>query len=296
MLHWLPSVRCKFLSSRKTFFNHILALVIIAHIVLLAGSYLIGLLSFHYDTYRISMHQSGATYVLMPLDKQVKQQQLIGGDLSGKQSKVIDYESYKKRKKSAKRDTASVTLQQSKSKPTSKKKTQKRSAIALSSKVSKKIKKDKKSKKNKIKMIEQQEIASTIEPEKPAVPANQEQAAVQEQIQQQPAEMSSDDTAQDCLDAIDDNNVIFIGYEQLDQSIIGSKIQQAIVQVWDKPVGIESGTSCDVLVHISDDGVAKTVEMVKSSGIYVYDMQAKQAALDAQYPQEVWNKKITIGF
>ena len=47
-------------------------------------------------------------------------------------------------------------------------------------------------------------------------------------------------------------------------------------------------------LHASGKIVEATVE--KSSGVPMYDMAAKAAALKTAYPQEIWNKKLVIQF
>ena len=95
-------------------------------------------------------------------------------------------------------------------------------------------------------------------------------------------------------DDFDENNVVFIGYEELDQSIVGSKIQHEIQQVWTPPVGMKSDIECEIRVKVDQNGQALETKIVKSSGVFVYDATAKKTLQKIDYPKEVFNKSITI--
>lgn len=95
-------------------------------------------------------------------------------------------------------------------------------------------------------------------------------------------------------DDIDLENVVFLGRDQFDNSIVASKLKQAVEQCWTSPVGIKKGTICQMRVHINQNGSADEVKIVQSSKIIMYDLPARKALLAMKYPKEVWNKTITI--
>ncbi len=114
-----------------------------------------------------------------------------------------------------------------------------------------------------------------------------------EQLLEHEIEVSDDD--QEALsDDIDLEQVVFFGREQLDNSIIASKLKQAVEQCWNPPVGIKKGTSCQMRVHVNSHGKADEVKIIHSSRILMYDLPARKALFAMHYPQEVWNKAITI--
>ncbi len=93
---------------------------------------------------------------------------------------------------------------------------------------------------------------------------------------------------------IDLENVVFLGQEQFDNSVVASKLKQAVEKCWNPPVGIKAGTSCQMRVHVGAQGKADDVKVLHSSKILMYDLPARKALFAMQYPKEVWNKTIMI--
>jgi|GEM_PF-1184911 len=114
-----------------------------------------------------------------------------------------------------------------------------------------------------------------------------------EQSLEQQIEVSKNDE-DDLSDDIDLEQVVFFGREQLDNSIVASKLKQAVEQCWNPPVGIKKGTSCQMRVHVNSRGKAEEVKIIQSSRILMYDSPARKALFAMHYPKEVWNKTITI--
>lgn len=95
-------------------------------------------------------------------------------------------------------------------------------------------------------------------------------------------------------DDIDIDHVTFIGYEQLDSLAVQNKIQQIIQENFKSPIGIKKGVSCEYSVFVGSDGKSKTIKMVRSSGILIYDTSARAMLYRVEFPKDVWNKTITI--
>ncbi|MCX5923545.1 MAG: TonB C-terminal domain-containing protein [Candidatus Dependentiae bacterium] len=95
-------------------------------------------------------------------------------------------------------------------------------------------------------------------------------------------------------DDIDLENVVFLGRDQFDNSIVASKLKQAVEQCWVSPVGIKKGTTCQMRVHVGQKGDADDVKVIQSSKIIMFDLPARKALFSMKYPKEVWNKTITI--
>jgi hypothetical protein len=165
-----------------------------------------------------------------------------------------------------------------------------------------KIKNKKKDKQKKIKLIqEQKNYEEQIKVSDPVIePKEQElkQQAIQNDTllenQQQIDLEKNNDTQQLQSEEASLDEVIFVGYEQFDECVISSKIQQAVVQTWTPPVGIDVGTSCEMKIKVSSQGTADTVEIIKGSGILVYDTSARTALSQVEFPQEVYGKVIRI--
>lgn len=144
--------------------------------------------------------------------------------------------------------------------------------------------------------------ASSIQ-EPQGIPTQQLPVVQQEPVQekqsldvpeQKPAPVDESTETRDMDDQFDADNVIFVGYEQLDECVVSSKIQQSIQQCWTPPVGVAPETTCQMRVTISAQGAATDVMLEQGSGIVVYDISARQALRQVIYPKEVWNKTITI--
>lgn len=122
----------------------------------------------------------------------------------------------------------------------------------------------------------------------------QDLVEVQESVQQLPTDQKDFLDSVDHDDDLQEEQVVFIGYEQLDQSLINSKIQHTVQQNWTPPVGMLKNISCDIRLKIGSDGTAVEAKIIKDSGVFVYDASARKTLLNIKYPKEVWNKTITI--
>lgn len=315
MLPLLPSVLFSKMTSffkvsnRQFFFQRILFLAFIAHAFLFSCMVLFSMISKKEDRYTILMHQAGATYVLMPLQKKIDQKNMMGGHKNSsvsKKSQVLNYEDYLQKKRSAKgkKNSAHSSKKSSavlkKHEKSSMKLASKSKASAMVASFDKKNKnqKNKKQKKNKIKLMSQkqeqpkkeQELEREIEqPKMNSVPVEKTLTQEQEFQEKQINEISSIQSDEALLD-----DVIFVGYEQFDECLISSKIQHAVGQNWTPPIGIEDATSCELKIKVSMQGLADKIEIMKSSGILVYDTSAKAALSQVDFPQEVYGKTIRI--
>ncbi len=74
------------------------------------------------------------------------------------------------------------------------------------------------------------------------------------------------------------------------------QLQNVVSDAWKPPVGISDECVCDVLVMLDLQGKAKEVKIVKSSGVLIYDIAARNALQDAKMPKWTYGKTITISF
>lgn len=305
MWHWLPNALCNrsslCISARKAFFLQLLGLVFVGHVFVLSF-YGVGCWLFakkhHFD---ISLVQSGATYVLLPLQKKadvLSKSKKINSNFN-KKSEVVDLATYEKQKKGKKGSVAIAVEPQKKSSQSNKK------MIAIRSKSAKKERsgvvmvdkaKNTKKSKNKKTLVKVKEVAEkSILSEEPKLEGIDKKAESVLQLEPiLPAGKEPETTQLGSEVAFNENDVIFVGYQELDQTMIGAKIQHTIQQEWSPPVGMNDGISCQVQVKIDDQGKAVQTQIVTSSGVFVYDAAAKKTLLTIEYPQEVWNKTITI--
>jgi len=75
-----------------------------------------------------------------------------------------------------------------------------------------------------------------------------------------------------------------------------AQLQTAVSDSWKPPVGISDECVCDVLVMLDAQGNAKEIKVVKSSGVLIYDIAARNALQDAKMPKWAYGKSITISF
>jgi hypothetical protein len=261
--------------------------------------------------------RSGATYVLMPLQKKVDQKNRNVRAQSGnsyKKSNVIDHETYQRKKNARKKSKAHASLKKSVTNSKSKQivaknnlveKKQKSSVIMKSDSITKhssKINTKNIAAKKAVTKIQESslgEVKEIVLVEQPV--ALEVEKKVDEPIQKneeaEKVELLVEKDTQPELaldDDFDEDNVIFVGYEELEQSVVGSKIQHTIQQIWTPPVGMKQDVSCEVQVKINGQGQAEQAKVIKPSGVFVYDASARKTLLTIEYPKEVFNKNITI--
>ncbi|HEV2916903.1 MAG TPA: hypothetical protein VGW78_04095 [Candidatus Babeliales bacterium] len=71
--------------------------------------------------------------------------------------------------------------------------------------------------------------------------------------------------------------------------------EKLISQAWSAPVGAQ-GHSCTIKVYIGRQGSIQKMEMIKSSGIVMYDVQARSTLMHIDMPQDVWGTVLEISF
>ena len=302
MWRWLPNALCNktlgCFSARRLFFLQLIGIVFAAHVVVFGMYGFIGWFQAGKDRYKISLSQSGATYVLMPLQKRVDQKkrgQSFDETRSLKKSNVLDLETYQ-RKKNNKTKTKMISAEKKASLKNKKvsKSTQRlqkqKTSVALKSEKKQSLQKSKL--KKAITKIQEESLVEEVV--KPNIEQPKELPIVEKQevVAIAPIVATADVVETD--DDFDENNVVFIGYEELDQSIVGSKIQHEIQQVWTPPVGMKSDIECEIRVKVDQNGQAIETKVIKSSGVFVYDATAKKTLQKIDYPKEVFNKSITI--
>lgn len=75
-----------------------------------------------------------------------------------------------------------------------------------------------------------------------------------------------------------------------------AQLQTAVSDSWKPPMGISDECVCDVLVMLDMQGNPKEIKIVKSSGVLIYDIAARNALQDAKMPKWAYGKSITISF
>ena len=71
--------------------------------------------------------------------------------------------------------------------------------------------------------------------------------------------------------------------------------ERALTQAWHPPVGIRE-RSCTLKVHAACDGSVRAIDTIKSSGLMMYDVQARSAIFSLVMPSEVWGLYFEVTF
>jgi TonB family protein len=72
------------------------------------------------------------------------------------------------------------------------------------------------------------------------------------------------------------------------------EIQQALLHVWHPPVGMEGGISCQIRVTLESTGTVKSIEIVKPSGMRLFDASARAAIQQTAWPRGVWGTTLEL--
>jgi len=323
MWPWLRSERFKkivLLTQRQQFLGQLCLLTCIAHVFVVIISVFLSGRSREHERFIISAKNCNTVYVLSPLKKQIKSTSKNFSNRSSKASKVINYDTYQALKKQKSKTLLPVAKKSEKSIQPAPVKVKKQSKSLQSSLLA--LKKDKQPAAPKaqltisgVKVVEkktvepkkvvEQELIKKVEIKKeevaPCQPKETSIEVVEKKLTEKQNIESKETMVQEELsqalapqENLDVDNVTFIGYEQLDSLGVQNNIQQRVLQHFKSPVGIKKDVSCEISVLVGDSGKAKKVTVVRSSGILMYDVSARGAMYKIEFPQEVWNKTITI--
>ena len=73
-------------------------------------------------------------------------------------------------------------------------------------------------------------------------------------------------------------------------------LYKEISQKWSPPPGIPSETACELTMQIDRNGTVIDMQILKSSGVLVFDVAAQAAIDELNYPQWAWGKAISLTF
>ena len=88
----------------------------------------------------------------------------------------------------------------------------------------------------------------------------------------------------------------YIGTRQLQTMQIQQSIVQQVQMHWHPPEGLESDLEVVLVIHIGYNGDVTDIETQQSSGVFAYDVHARSAVYEMQFPKPCWGKTITIAF
>lgn len=277
MLHWQLSELFKnigYLSKRQFFFIQLCCLVLFLHLMFLG---VIIVCSYGLQTperFTVSLQSKSAVYVLSPLQKHVEQNNKKNKNRkkSVKASKIIDEQTYKKEQK--KQQDISVKAEQKPVLEISNVREVVEPSIVETKSILQK-KNEHSVKKSSVRLQD----ATTIDDKQEF----SEKIVTEKKIEK---ELSQSD--------LDLEDVAFIGYKDLDHLMVQEMIAQAVQVYFKPPAGMNNQVSVELRVQIGNQGNVVKIDVIRSSGIIVYDSSARAAVHKATLPRQVWNKTVSI--
>ena len=137
-----------------------------------------------------------------------------------------------------------------------------------------------------------------ISEQKAAEVVAEKQEEVAQEIQAQPIQDIQKDVAnlqESVLPPIDMSDVTFVGVQDLEHLQLHQIVSGQLAKYWKRPVGMEK-KMCVIKIELDATGKIVNIFVEKGSGVPMYDMAAKAAAVKPVYPREIWNKKLVIQF
>jgi outer membrane biosynthesis protein TonB len=72
------------------------------------------------------------------------------------------------------------------------------------------------------------------------------------------------------------------------------EVQQELLRVWIPPVGVDASISCQIKVVLGADGTLTSLEIIKPSGMRLFDVSARAALQQAVWPRGVWGTTLEL--
>lgn len=76
----------------------------------------------------------------------------------------------------------------------------------------------------------------------------------------------------------------------------GAQLQKELVHKWQPPIGVSPDCTCDISFFVTKQGTIEQLKMVKSSGVMMFDISARQALFSMKMPQWTYGKPLIISF
>lgn len=85
-------------------------------------------------------------------------------------------------------------------------------------------------------------------------------------------------------------------YREVEALRRGAQLQKELVAHWHPPVGILPDCICDISFFVTKQGKIENLKTIKSSGIIMFDISARQALLAMKMPTWTYGKPLIISF
>jgi hypothetical protein len=142
-----------------------------------------------------------------------------------------------------------------------------------------------------------------VAPETPKVvePSNSEKPAAPTEKKSTTAQMTSPPSTQQASTApqqrvVPKNAHVSHDYKEVEMLRRTALLQKELIAAWKPPTGMPSDAHCEISLSVGDNGIIKSSTIIKSSGIFIYDLSARHALGTMKMPQWTYNKTITITF
>lgn len=110
-----------------------------------------------------------------------------------------------------------------------------------------------------------------------------------------PVEQNSvEPVPQNDIATIDGPIVIARSAQEAAALTIQLQLQEELLRVWHPPVGIDDAVSCQVRVLLDATGIVQQIEMIKPSGMLLFDVSARAAVQQAVWPRGVWGTTLEL--
>lgn len=104
------------------------------------------------------------------------------------------------------------------------------------------------------------------------------------------------DTQQTIVPIIPENVHISHNYREVEALRKQAQLQKELVQTWKPPIGVSPDCMCEISFFVTSKGKVENIKMVKSSGVLMFDISARQALCAMKMPQWTYGKPFTINF
>lgn len=93
-----------------------------------------------------------------------------------------------------------------------------------------------------------------------------------------------------------EEEILYVSYQELEELQLGAALQEAITGVWNPPAGMGEETECTVFIALNKEGKIIKTTYEKISGIRIYDTTVERAIPEIQFPHQLWGKSFTLCF
>lgn len=94
---------------------------------------------------------------------------------------------------------------------------------------------------------------------------------------------------------IQEEPIIYLGRDDMVAYEHARLLQQEVESHWSLPPGLPADLQCVVSMKVAKDGTI-VAEIVKSSGVLMYDVSARCAVAVASLSKHLWGKDYTVVF